>query len=120
MEIPSHLELLNGYILNWTVWIRKQENSSTIHYALYPHSSIDRLYQSCRNGSRGLLQMKQTVEKEKHALSDYLKDNREALKQIKNGNLLNVQETKYEYWNNIHEQKQKQKNEQNAGKAKYR
>lgn len=51
---------------------------------------------------QGFTSSQQTVKTEKHALADYIKVNQEyALMQVKNWKLLNVQETKYEYQNNI-------------------
>lgn len=56
----------------------------TIHYTLNLCSDIDRLHLPCRNGARGLLQIKQTVEDE-HVLADYIKDSQEQpLIQLKN------------------------------------
>lgn len=73
-----------------------------LHHTLHPNADIDRWYLPPRNGGRGLLKIKQTVEEEKHTLVDYIKDSQEqALMQIKHWNLLNVQERKHEYWNNV-------------------
>ena len=47
------------------------------HHTLHPQSDVDRLYLPRQAGGRGLLQIRQTAEKEKRALNDYIKNNTE-------------------------------------------
>ena len=68
------------------------------HYALHPQSDMDRLYLPIQAGGRGLLQIRQTVEEEKRALNDYIKNGTElALKVVSDEELLKVNEWKREY-----------------------
>lgn len=62
---------------------------------------MDRLYLPQKYGNRGLLQVKQTVGEEKHALADYIKESQEqVLVEVKNRNLLKAKQTKQAYKNN--------------------
>ena len=56
---------------------RKTRKLMTANHALHPQSDVDRLYLSRQTGGRGLLQVKQTVEEEKRALNDYIKNSTE-------------------------------------------
>ena len=68
------------------------------HHALHPQSDVDRLYLSRQAGRRGPLQIRQTVEEEKRALNDYIKNStKHALKAVSNEELLKVNESKSEY-----------------------
>ena len=69
----------------------------TTNHALHPQSGVDRLYLPRQTGGQGLLQVKQTVEEEKRALNDYIKNNTENyLKEVAKEEILKVQETKKE------------------------
>ncbi|KAJ7316819.1 hypothetical protein JRQ81_002981, partial [Phrynocephalus forsythii] len=73
---------------------RKTRKRMTIHYALHPCSDVDRLYLPRKLGGRGLLKVKQTVEEEKHALADYVKNSTEpALLEVKNREVIKVKQT---------------------------
>ena len=51
--------------------------------ALHPQSDVDSLYLPRKMGSRGLVQVKQTVEEEKRALGEYINfSNEAALKKV--------------------------------------
>ena len=77
---------------------RKTRKLITANRALHPQSDVDRLYMPRQTGGRGLLQVKQTVEEEKRALSDYIKNSTENyLKEVTKEENLEVQETKKEY-----------------------
>ena len=68
------------------------------HHALHPQSDVDRLYLPRQAGGRGLLQIRQTVEEEKRALNDYIKNSTEyALKAVSDEELLKVNGSKSEY-----------------------
>ena len=56
---------------------RKTRKLMTANHALHPQSDVDRLYLPRQTGGRGLLQVKQTVEEEKRALNDYIKNRTE-------------------------------------------
>ncbi|KAJ7335269.1 hypothetical protein JRQ81_013210 [Phrynocephalus forsythii] len=90
-------------IINWTqmeleILDRKIRKLITIHYALHPRSDVDRLYLPRKLGGRGFLQVKQTVEEEKHALADYVKNSTEpALLEVKNREVFKVNQTKGQY-----------------------
>ena len=59
---------------------------------------MDRLYLPRQAGGRGLLQIRQTVEEEKRALNDYIKNSTEhVLKAFSDEELLKVNESKSEY-----------------------
>ena len=77
---------------------RKIRKLMSAHHALYPQSDVDRLYLSIQAGGRGLLKIRQTVEEEKRALNDYIKNNTEhALKAVSDEELLKVKESKSDY-----------------------
>ncbi|KAJ7345402.1 hypothetical protein JRQ81_001352 [Phrynocephalus forsythii] len=77
---------------------RKTRKLMTIHYALRPRSDVDRLYLPRKLDGRGLLQVKQTVEEEKHALADYVKNSTEtSLLEVKNREVFKVKQTKGQY-----------------------
>ena len=60
--------------------------------------NVDRPYLPRRAGGRGLLQIRQTVEEEKRALNDYIKNSIEhALKAVSDKELFKVDESKSEY-----------------------
>ena len=64
---------------------------------LHPLSDIDRLYLPRRIGGRGLLQIRQTVEKEIRNLSENIISSTEsALKEVITEGLLTVEDTKKE------------------------
>ena len=68
------------------------------YHALHPQSDVDRLYLPRQAGGRGLLQIRQTIEEEKRALNDYIKNSTEhALKAVSDEELLKVNESKSEY-----------------------
>ena len=68
------------------------------HHALHPQSDVDRFYLPRQAGGRGLLQIRQTVEEEKRALNDYIKNSTEhAQKAVSVEELLKVNESKSEY-----------------------
>ena len=70
----------------------------TANHTLHPQSDVDRLYLPRQTGGQGLLQVKQTVEEEKRALNDYIKNSIENyLKEVTKEEILKVQETKKEY-----------------------
>ena len=78
---------------------RKTRKLMSAHYALHPQSDVDRLYLPRQAGGRGLLQIRQTVEEEKRALNDYIKNSTEhALKAVSDEELLKVNESKSEYY----------------------
>ncbi|XP_062819964.1 uncharacterized protein LOC134294068 [Anolis carolinensis] len=61
-------------------------------------SDVDRLYLPRRSGGRGLLQVKQAVKEEEHALAEYSKQSEEpGLIEVKNQKLLKAQQTKNQY-----------------------
>jgi hypothetical protein len=77
---------------------RKTRKAMTINRALHPQSDVDRLYLPRKEGGRGLLQVKQTVEEEKRALNDYIQSSTEdALKTVSEEDLFNVENTKNDY-----------------------
>ncbi|XP_062816932.1 uncharacterized protein LOC134293409 [Anolis carolinensis] len=77
---------------------RKTRKLMTIHHSLHPRSDVDRLYLPRRSGGRGLLQVKQAVKEEEHALAEYVKQSEEpALIEVKNQKLLKAQQTKNQY-----------------------
>uniref|UniRef100_A0A803T202 Reverse transcriptase domain-containing protein n=1 Tax=Anolis carolinensis TaxID=28377 RepID=A0A803T202_ANOCA len=90
-------------IINWTQMEldnldRKTRKLMTIHHSLHPRSDVDRLYLPRRSGGRGLLQVKQAVKEEEHALAEYVKQSEEpALIEVKNQKLLKTQQTKNQY-----------------------
>ena len=53
---------------------RKTRTRMSAHHTLHPQSDLNRLYLPRQAGGRGLLQIKQTVEEEKRALNDYIKN----------------------------------------------
>ncbi|XP_062822020.1 uncharacterized protein LOC134294521 isoform X2 [Anolis carolinensis] len=64
----------------------------------HPRSDVDRLYLPRRSGGRGLLQVKQVVKEEEHALAEDGKQSEEpALIEVKNQKLLKAQQTKAQY-----------------------
>ena len=68
------------------------------HHALHLQSDVDKLYLPRQAGGRGLLQIKQTVEEEKWALNDYIKNSTEhALKAVSDEELPKLNELKSEY-----------------------
>jgi hypothetical protein len=77
---------------------RKTRKLMTANHALHPQSDVDRLYLPRKAGGRGLLQIRQTVEEEKRALNDYIKNSTQsALKEVAKEDLLQVQGSKKEY-----------------------
>ena len=63
----------------------------TANHALHPQSDVGRLYLPRQTGGRGLLQVKQTVEEEKRALNDYIKNSTENyLKEVTKEEILKV------------------------------
>ncbi|XP_023216726.1 uncharacterized protein LOC111619278 [Centruroides sculpturatus] len=89
--------------INWTQaeldnLDRKTRKLMTIYCSLHPRSDVDQLYLPRRLGGRGLLQVKQTVEEEKYALAEYVKDSGEpALIAVNDRKLLKAQQTKNQY-----------------------
>ena len=74
---------------------RKTRKLMTANHA---QSDVDRLYLPRQTGGRGLLQVKQTVEEEKRAFNDYIKNStKNYLKEVAKEEILKVQETKKEY-----------------------
>ena len=74
---------------------RKTRKLMSTHHALHPQNDVDRLYLPKQAGGRGLLQIGQTVEEEKRALNDYIKNSTEhALKAVSEEELLKVNESK--------------------------
>ena len=68
------------------------------HHALHRQSNMDSFYLHRQAGGRGLLQIRQIVEKEKRALNDYIKNSTEhALKAVSDKELFKVNESKSEY-----------------------
>ena len=68
------------------------------HHAPHPESNVDRLYLSRQAGGKGLLQIRQTVEEEKRALNDNIKNSTDySLKAVSAEELLKVSESKSEY-----------------------
>ena len=62
---------------------RKARKVMTANHALHPQSDVDRLYMPRNESGRELLQVKQTVGKEKRALYDYIQNSTEdALKAV--------------------------------------
>lgn len=58
-------------------------------HALHPKGDTDQLYLLKAEVDRGRLQVKQTIEKEKHGLNDYFKKSQKSLlKEINQGKLL--------------------------------
>ena len=93
---------------------RKTRKLMTANHALHPQSYVDRLYLPRQTGGRGLLQVKQTVEEEKRALNDYIKNSTENyLKEVAKEEILRGQETKKEY----HKQEINTRKERWQGKA---
>ena len=92
---------------------RKTRKLISAHHALHPQSDVDKLYLPRQAGGRGLLQIRQTVEEEKRALNDYIKNSTEhALKAVFDDKLLKVNESKSEY------HKKKLKNRQERWQSK--
>ena len=92
----------------------KTRKLMTANHALHPQSDVDRLYLPRQTGGRGLLQIKQTVEEEKQALNDYIKNSTENyLKEVAKEEILKGQETKKEY----HKQEINTRKERWQGKA---
>ena len=86
----------------------------TANHALHPQSDVDRFYLPRQTGGRGLLQVKQTVEEEKRAINDYIKNSTENyLKEVTKEEILKVQETKKEY----HKQETNTRKERWQGKT---
>ena len=78
---------------------RKTRKLMSAHYALHPQSDVDKLYLPRQVGGRGLLQIRQTVEEEKRALNDYIKNSMQhALKAVSDEELLKMNESKSEYY----------------------
>ena len=106
-------------IVDWTLaeledLDRKTRKFMTANHALHPQSDVDRLFLPRQTGGRGLLQVKQTVEEEKRALNDYIKNRTENyLKEVTKEEILKVQETKKEY----HKQEINNSKERWQGKA---
>ena len=93
---------------------RKTRKLMTANHAQHPQSDVDRLHLPRQIGGRGLLQVKQTVEEEKRALNDYIKNSTEnCLKKVAKEEILKVQETKKEY----HKQEINTRKERWQGKA---
>ena len=68
------------------------------HHTMHLQSDVDRRYLPRQAGGRGLLQIRQTVEEEKRAFNDYIKNSTEhALKVVSDEELLKVNESKSEY-----------------------
>ena len=90
-------------IVDWTIaeledLDRKTRKLMTAHRTLHPQSDIDRLYLPRIILGRGLLQIRQTVEKEIRNLSEYISSSTEsALKEDITEGLLTVEDTKKEY-----------------------
>ena len=77
---------------------RKTRKVMSAHHALHPQSNVVRLFLPRQKGGRGLLQIKQTVEEEKRALNNYIKNSPElALKAVSDEKLFKVNESKSEY-----------------------
>ena len=94
----------------------KTRKLKTANHALHPQSDVDRLYLPRQTGGRGLLQVKQTVEEEKRALNDYIKNSTENyLKEVTKEEILKVRETNKEY----HKQEINTRKERWQGKALY-
>ena len=106
-------------IVDWTQaeledFDRKTRKLMTANHALHPQSDVDRLYLPRQTGGRGLLQVKQTVEEEKRALNDYIRNSTENyLKEVAKQEILKGQETKKEY----HKQEINTRKERWQGKA---
>ena len=77
----------------------KTRKLMSVHRALHPQSDVDRLYIPRQAGGRRVLQIKQTVEEEKRALNNYIKNSTEhALTAVSNEELLKVNESKSKYY----------------------
>ena len=77
---------------------RKTRKLMSVYHALHPQSDVDRIYLPRQADGRGLLQIRQTVEEEKRALNDYIKNSTEhALKAVSDEELLKMNESKSEY-----------------------
>ena len=77
---------------------RKTRKLMSAHHSLHPQSDVDILYLPRQAGGSGLLQIRQTVEKERRVLNDYIKNSAEhALKAVPDEELLKVNESKSEY-----------------------
>ena len=53
----------------------------TMHGALYPKAHVDRLYIPRKEGGRGLLSIKSSVQQEEHTMSHYVHESEEELLQ---------------------------------------
>ena len=95
---------------------RKTRKLMTANHALQPQSDVDRLYLPRQTGGRGLIQVKQTVEEEKRALNDYIKNSTENyVKEVTKEEIPKVQETKKEY----HKQEINTRKERWQGKVRH-
>ena len=87
----------------------------SVHHALHTQSDVDRLHLPRQADERGLLQIKQTVEEEKRAFNDYIKNSLKlALKAVSDEEMLKVNESKSEY------HKKELKNRQERWQSKLR
>ena len=78
---------------------RKTMKLKSAHHALHPQNDVDRFYLPRQADGRELLQISQTVEKEKRALIDYIKNSIEhALKAVSDEELLKVNELQSKYY----------------------
>ena len=77
----QHLIGYSGLFLKWTPEEIRQMDKKlmTRHLALQPRDVIDRLYESRKEGGRGLTNMKDFVDASKKVLEDYIKKNKERL-----------------------------------------
>ena len=89
-----------------------QSKLMTAHHTLHSQSDIDRLYLLRRIWGRGLLQIRQTVEKEIRNLSEYISSTVSALKEVITEGLLTIEDTKKEY------KRMEKKNRQKVSKTR--
>ena len=77
---------------------RKTRKLMLAQHALHSQSDVNRLYLPRQAGGKRLLQIRQTVEEEKRALNDYIKNSTDrALKAVSDEELLKVNESKSDY-----------------------
>ena len=87
---------------------RKTRKMMTAHHALHPQSDVDRLYLARKEGGRGLLQVRQSVEEEECALSHYVSDSAEpAMKEVNKEGLLKPSETKAKFRQEVLNERQR-------------
>lgn len=92
-----------GGIINWTReeldnLDRKTRKLMTANKALHPKSDVDRLYLSRKEGGRGLIQVRQTIEEEEKSLYEYINNSQEAaLIQVREAGILKENQSKLEY-----------------------